>query len=71
MIPAPSIQPELSRDAKVVLESIQELGGEATWMPYAALGQELLDAGLVARTMHADGRVTYRLTEAGRRWRAA
>lgn len=32
------------------------------------IGQELLDAGLVARTTHQDGRVSYRLTAKGRRW---
>ncbi len=34
------------------------------------IGQELLDAGLVARTLHAGGSVTYRLTAKGRRWGA-
>lgn len=34
------------------------------------VGQELLDAGLVARTVHAGGSVTYRLTAKGRRWGA-
>lgn len=33
-------------------------------------GQELLDAGLVARTVHAGGSVTFRLTAKGRRWGA-
>lgn len=33
--------------------------------------QELLDAGLVARTIHTDGNVTYRLTATGKKWRAA
>lgn len=41
------------------------------FQPWYSLGQELLDAGLVARTIHQDGRITYRLTEAGREWRAA
>ena len=31
------------------------------------VGQELLDAGLVARKVHAGGSVTYRLTAKGRR----
>lgn len=69
MIPAPPIQPELSRNAAAVFESVLELGGEDLWIPYADIGQELLDAGLVARKTHADGRVTYRLTAAGKRWR--
>ena len=34
-------------------------------------GQELLDARLVARTIHQDGRVSYRLTAAGKAWRSA
>lgn len=34
------------------------------------VGQELLDAGLVARTVHAGGSVTFRLTAKGRRWGA-
>lgn len=41
------------------------------FQPWDSLGQELLDAGLVARTIHADGKVTYRLTDAGKAWRAA
>lgn len=34
------------------------------------VGQELLDAGLVARTIHAGGAVTFWLTAKGRRWGA-
>lgn len=60
----------LSNDAAAVMESIQELGG-CDWLPYREIGQELLDHGLVAQTIHPDGKVTYRLTAAGKAWRAA
>lgn len=63
--------PYLSNDAAVVFESILELGGEDIWIPYADIGQKLLDAGLVAQSTDEDGRVTYRLTAAGKAWRAA
>lgn len=80
MIPAPSIVPDLSPLAEQWILTFQacvgeegtpspvfEWDGDTEWMA----GQELLDAGLVARTMHADGRVTYRLTAAGQAWKPA
>lgn len=69
----PEAQVKLSRNAAALFDAALRLAEgqpEADlWIPYADIGQELLDTGLVARTTHADGRVTYRLTDAGRRWR--
>lgn len=68
-------QVKLTRNAAAMLEAAMTLAeGQADanlWFPYADIGQELLDAGLVARTCHADGRVTYRLTAAGKAWRGS
>lgn len=75
MIPAPSILPDLSPDAEETILSAQLLDNGATdegiWIPDWKTGQELVDAGLVARTCHPGGAVTYRLRDAGRRWRSA
>lgn len=72
MIPAPPLELKLTRRACALMDALLFLAkGDPDadlWIPHKA-GQELLDAGLVARTMHADGRVTYRLTDAGMRWR--
>lgn len=68
-------QVNLSRNAAAMLDAAMTLAeGEPDadlWIPYASIGQELLDAGLVARTIHQDGKITYRLTAAGKAWRAA
>lgn len=40
-------------------------------IPDDLIGQELVDAGWVARICHAAGGVIYKLSLAGRRWRAA
>lgn len=72
--PAKHAAPELSVNALAVLSSVQKLAVMCPDSPvdlFPVQGQELLDAGLVARTSHTDGRVTYRLTVAGKRWRAA
>lgn len=61
----------LSPSARLMMRSRRWEASEASMPSYAAIGQELLDAGLVARTIHQDGRITYRLTAAGKRWRAA
>ena len=62
---------KLSRNAEALFGAALQLAeGQPDadlWIPYPDIGQELLDAGLVARTSHADGRVTYRLTPAGQR----
>ncbi len=67
-------QVKLSRNAAAMLDAAMTLADgqpdSDLWIPYVDIGQELLDAGLVARTTHADGRVTYRLTEAGKAWRS-
>jgi hypothetical protein len=69
----PEQQVKLSRYAAALFEAALQLAEgqpEADlWIPYTDIGQALIDAGLVARTCHADGRVTYRLTDAGMRWR--
>jgi len=78
MIPAHPIQAEFSPAAQSFLRELMAVErrrffpgdyepAHNRWQS----GQELLDAGLVARTCHADGRVTYRLTQAGQRWRSA
>ena len=68
-------RPKLSRNAQTHFENLLWLvdgnpDADDLWIPYANIGQELLDAGLVARTMHSDGRVTFRLTPAGKAWGA-
>jgi len=73
VVPEPQVK--LTRNAAALFDAALQLAeGQADadlWIPYADIGQELLDAGLVARTCHADGRVTYRLTAAGKAWRGA
>lgn len=68
-------QVKLTRNADAMLDAALTLAeGQPDadlWIPYPSISQELLDAGLVARTIHQDGRITYRLTDAGKRWRAA
>lgn len=74
MIPAPPILSDLSPLAEETILSAQLLDDgtdEGIWIPDWKTGQELVDAGLVARTCHAGGAVTYRLRDAGRRWRVA
>ncbi len=73
VVPEPQVK--LSRNAAAPFDAALRLADgqpeRDLWIPYEDVGQELLDAGLVARTTHADGRMTYRVTEAGKRWRAA
>lgn len=71
MIPAPSI-PDLSPLGEETILAAQLFDGadESIWIPDRVTSQELVDAGLVARTCHPSGAVTCRLTEAGKRWRS-
>lgn len=64
-------EPTLSIRARYVMQDAVKAPDRAVYMAWDDLGQELLDHGLVARTIHTDGRVTYRLTAAGKKWRAA
>jgi len=73
MIPAPS--PMATARAQVrALRLMAVLSRNPPRGPFTIpddlIGQELLDRGWVARTCHAAGGVTYRLTAAGKRWRA-
>lgn len=70
----------LSPAAEFFLKQIVEIVRERAveWPPkftfddgYTEVGQELVEAGLVAQSTDEDGCVTYRLTVAGRAWRAA
>ena len=73
MIPVPPTVPDLSPDAEETILSAQLLddgSDEGIWIPDWKTGQELVDAGLIARTCHPGGGVTCRLTEAGKRWRS-
>jgi hypothetical protein len=63
-------EPVISIPARYVMRDAVKAPDKPVDMAWDTLGQELLDAGLVARTCHADGRVTYRLTAAGKRWGA-
>lgn len=73
MIPAPLILPELSLLAEETILSAQlpddGQSDEGIWIPDWATSQELVDAGLIARTCHPGGAVTCRVTDAGKRWR--
>lgn len=73
MIPAPSILPDLSPLAEETILSAQLFddcqSDDGIWIPDWKTGQELVDAGLIARTRHPGGAVSYRLRDAGRRWR--
>lgn len=75
MIPAPPTKPELSLLAEETVLAAQLLddgqSDEGIWIPDWAVSQELVDAGLIARTCHPGGSVTCRLTDAGKRWRLA
>lgn len=65
-------EPHLSSLARYVMLDALKAPDKVVYMSCPETsGQELLDAGLVARTIHTDGRTTYRLTAAGKRWRAA
>lgn len=64
----------LSRSARKALDAAVELseaGGSLVLILTDKIGQELLDAGLVARKTTSGGRVLYRLTWSGRTWREA
>ena len=64
----------LSRGALRALDGAIELsdaGGSLILILTDKVGQELLNAGLVARKTTSRGRVLYRLTWSGRTWRDA
>lgn len=73
MMPEAHPRFKLSRETTAQFEAALRLAegspGADLWIPCADIGQELLDAGLVARTIHSNGKVTYRLTPAGKAWR--
>lgn len=78
MIPALSLFADLSPTAENFMRELRAVArrrlvpedlepAHTRWQS----GQELLEAGLVARTIHTDGRTTYRLTAAEKKRRAA